>query len=183
MTLLTFEGITPNISPKAYVAQGAILAGDVRMQDYASVWHFVSARGDVNYISIGQYSNIQDNAVLHVTDTKACIIGDYVTVGHGAIIHGCDIEDHVLVGMGAVILSGAHIGRGSIVAAGAVVKENMEVPPNSLVAGVPARIVRTLENQIDAIHAQAVKYKYLWSVRYGIDPELDGEIYQGEEIV
>ncbi|HHT19943.1 MAG TPA: gamma carbonic anhydrase family protein [Tissierellia bacterium] len=183
MKIKTFEGITPAISPKSYVAEYAVLAGDVRLADYASVWHFVSARGDVNAIRIGRYSNIQDNAVLHVTDESACIIGDYVTVGHGAILHGCTIDDHVLVGMGATVLSGARIGRGSIVAAGAVVKEGADIPPNSLVAGVPAKILRTLEGQMEAIHAQALKYKTLWSVRYRIDPELDGESYHGEDII
>lgn len=183
MKLLAFENKTPIINEKAFVADYAILAGDVTLAEYSSVWHFVSARGDVNRIVIGRYSNIQDNTVLHVTDDLPCLIGDYVTVGHGAIIHGAEIEDHVLVGMGAIILSGAKIGRGSIIAAGAVVRENMVVPAHSLVAGVPAKVIRSTENEWSAIHAQAIKYKYLWSVRYKIQPELDGEIYQGEDII
>lgn len=183
MKLLDFEGRTPQISPKAYVAQGAILAGAVTLGDYSSIWHFVSARGDVNRIVIGRYSNIQDNTVLHVTDDLPCLIGDYVTVGHGAIIHGAEIEDHVLVGMGAIILSGAKIGRGSIIAAGALVLENMVIEPYSLVAGVPAKVIRSTENEWSAIHAQALKYKHLWSVRYQVRPDLDGEMYQGEDII
>lgn len=183
MLIKEFEGQVPEISPKAYLAEQAVVAGDVVLADYASMWHNTSARGDVNAIRIGKYSNIQDNAVLHVADEHPCIIEDFVTVGHGAIIHGAHVEDHVLIGMGAVILNGARIGRGSIVAAGAVVRENQQIDPNSLVAGVPAKVIRTLENQMDSIHAQAVKYKHLWSVRYGINPELDGESYQGETII
>ncbi len=178
-----FEGTLPIISEKAYVAEGAQLVGNVIMEEYSSVWHNAVARADINTIKIGKYTNIQDNAVLHVEDTRSAIIGDFVTVGHGAIIHGCRIEDHCLIGMGSIILNGAVIGRGSIIAAGAVVKENEVIPPFSMVAGVPGKIIKQLPENTDRIHAQAVKYKTLWTERYGYLPDAGGEVYRGEQIV
>ena len=154
-----FHGIVPQIHEEAFVAPQVFLSGDVRIGQYASLWPGVVARGDVDYI------------------------GDYVTVGHCACIHGCEIEDHVLIGMGATVLTGAKIGRGSIVAAGAVVKENAVIPPNSLVAGVPAKIVRENMDRVATIHAQALKYKCEWSVEYGVYPEIGGERYHGEKII
>ena len=178
-----FQGISPQIDEEAFVAPQVFLSGDVRVDRYASLWPGVVARGDVNYISVGKYSNVQDLSCLHVADDNPCIIGDFVTVGHGAIVHGCVIEDHVLIGMGATILTGAVIGRGSIIGAGALVKENAVIPPNSLVAGVPGKIVRENLERIDAIHAQALKYKHEWSIGYGVYPEIGGEQYHGEKII
>lgn len=178
-----FEGILPIINEKTYIAEGAQLVGNVIMEEYSSVWHNVVARADINTIKIGRYTNIQDNAVLHVEDNKPTIIGDYVTVGHGAILHGCQVEDHCLIGMGSIVLNGAVIGRGSIIAAGAVVKENDVIPPFSMVVGVPGKVVKTLPENIERTHAQAVKYKTLWTKRYGCMPEADGEVYNGEQIV
>ena len=178
-----FHGITPQIHEEAFVAPQVFLSGDVRLGQYASLWPGVVARGDVNYISVGVCSNVQDLTCLHVADENPCIIGDYVTVGHSACIHGCEIEDHVLIGMGAIVLTGAKIGRGSIIAAGAVVKENAVIPPNSLVAGVPGKIVRENIDRIQTIHAQAIKYKCEWSVEYGIYPEIGGERYHGEKVI
>ena len=178
-----FHGITPQIHAEAFVAPQVFLSGDVRVGQYASLWPGVVARGDVNYISVGVCSNIQDLTCLHVADDAPCIIGDYVTVGHSACIHGCEIEDHVLIGMGAIVLTGAKIGRGSIVAAGAVVKENAVIPPNSLVAGVPAKIVRENIDRMATIHAQALKYKCEWAVEYGVCPEIGGERYHGEKVI
>jgi carbonic anhydrase/acetyltransferase-like protein (isoleucine patch superfamily) len=181
--LLKFEGILPKLNEKTFVAEGAKLIGDVQMDEFSSVWFNCVARGDVCNIVIGKYSNVQDNSVLHVADNKPCIIGDYVTVGHNVVLHGCEVEDHCLIGMGATVLTGAKIGHGSIVAAGALVKENQIIPPHSLVAGVPGKIIRTVENQLDNIHSQAVKYKTLWTKRYGLMPEATGEVYLGEKIV
>lgn len=178
-----FEGMLPTINEKTYIAEGAQLVGNVIMEEYSSIWHNAVARADINTIKIGKYTNIQDNAVLHVDDTYATIIGDYVTVGHGAILHGCQVEDHCLIGMGSTVLNGAVIGRGSIVAAGALVKENEVIPPFSMVVGVPGRVVKQLSENTDRIHAQAVKYKTLWSIRYGYMPEAGGEVYNGEQIV
>ena len=110
----SFHGITPQIHEEAFVAPQVFLSGDVRVGQYASLWPGVVARGDVNYISVGDCSNIQDLTCLHVADDNPCIIGDYVTVGHCACIHGCEIEDHVLIGMGATVLTGAKIVRENI---------------------------------------------------------------------
>lgn len=178
-----FEGILPIINEKTYIAEGAQLVGKVIMEEYSSVWHNVVARADINTIKIGRYTNIQDNAVLHVEDNKPTIIGDYVTVGHGAILHGCQVEDHCLIGMGSIVLNGAVIGRGSIIAAGALIKENDVIPPFSMVVGVPGKVVKTLPENTERTHAQAVKYKTLWTKRYGCMPEADGEVYSGEQIV
>ena len=177
-----FHGIEPKIDEEAFVAEEAFLSGDVRVAKYASVWPGVVARGDIAHISIGECSNVQDLSCLHVADDKPCIIGDYVTVGHCACLHGCEIEDHVLIGMNATVLTGAKVGRGSIIAAGALVTENMVVPPNSLVVGVPGKVVRT-KDVMKNIHAQAIKYKCEWAIGYGVKPDIEGEIYHGEKII
>ncbi len=178
-----FEGIVPSLDEKTFIADGARVIGAVTMKEFSSLWFNVVVRGDVNRIEIGKYSNIQDNSVVHVADAHPTLIGDYVTVGHNAIIHGCTIEEHCLIGMGAVVLNGAVIGKGSIIAAGAVVKENQVIPPHSLVVGIPAKIVKSVTAEWDSIHAQAIKYKTLWSERYKIMPEAGGERYHGEKIV
>lgn len=181
--IMTFEGTRPNIDPKSFVAETANVIGKVEMKEFSSVWFNTVVRGDVNRIEIGRYSNVQDGSVVHVSDKYAAIIGDFVTIGHGAIVHACTIEDHVLIGMGATVLDGAVIGRGSIVAAGAVVTKGTIVPPFSLVAGVPAKILKQMPENLDQQHAQAVKYKTLWTVRYGLLPDAGGEVYHGEKIV
>lgn len=178
-----FQGILPDVHPKAYIAEGGQVIGQVKMEEFSSIWYNTIVRGDVNRIEIGRYSNVQDNSVIHVSDEYPTLIGDYVTVGHGAILHGCKIEEHCLIGMGAVLLNGVEVGRGSIVATGAVVKEGTKIPPYSLAVGVPARIVKTLPQNVDRIHAQALKYKTLWTESYGILSNAGGENYHGEEIV
>lgn len=137
---------TPRIAESAFIADGAKVIGDVEMKAHSSVWYNAVLRGDINYISIGERSNIQDGCIVHLENEKPCIVGNDVTVGHGAILHGCVLEDGCLIGMGATILSGATIGKGSIIAAGAVVRENAAVPPFTLMAGVPAKALRTLDN-------------------------------------
>ena len=139
---------TPQIHPTAFVAPGAHIIGDVRLAAQASVWYNSVLRGDINFIAIGERSNIQDGCILHLENDLPCVVGPDVTVGHGAILHGCRIEEACLIGMGAIILSGAHIGRGCVVAAGAVVKENQTVPPFTLVGGVPARIIKSLPHAL-----------------------------------
>jgi carbonic anhydrase/acetyltransferase-like protein (isoleucine patch superfamily) len=178
-----FEGVLPTLDKKTFIADGAQVIGAVEMKEFSSIWFNTVVRGDVNRIEIGRYSNVQDNSVVHVTDNFPTIIGNYVTVGHNAILHGCTIEDHCLIGMGAIVLSGAVIGTGSIVAAGALVREKQVIPPYSLVVGVPGKIVKSTVEEADSIHAQAIKYKTLWTERYGVLPDADGERYHGEKIV
>lgn len=180
---MEFEGNRPELDAQTFVADGARLIGKVVMKEYSSVWFNAVVRGDVNRIEIGRYSNIQDNSVIHVTDDFATIVGDHVTVAHGCVLHGCVVGDHCLIGMGAVLLSGSVIGKGSIVAAGAVVREGQVVPPHSLVAGVPAKVLKEVPGEWDSIHAQSIKYKTLWTKRYGLLPDAGGEEYHGEKIV
>lgn len=128
-----------------YVDVSAQVSGDVELGENASVWMNAVVRGDVNYIRIGANSNVQDCAVLHGMRYKyPVIVGDWVTIGHNATVHGCVVEDHVLIGMGARILNGSVIGAGSIIAAGAVVAEGTTIPPNSLVMGIPGKVRREL---------------------------------------
>ena len=154
--------VTPRIHPTVFIAPGAIVIGDVRLEEGVSIWFNTVLRGDIQYISVARNSNIQDGCILHVENDLPCIVGPEVTVGHGAILHGCTIHRGVLIGMGAKILSGAQIGEGSIIAAGAVVKENTIVPPYSLMAGVPARLVRELETDVlEQNRSWAEKYRQL----------------------
>ncbi|MEK7299235.1 MAG: gamma carbonic anhydrase family protein [Candidatus Margulisiibacteriota bacterium] len=153
---------TPDIPASVWVAPGARVTGDVRFGNHASIWYNAVLRGDINYIAVGDHTNIQDGVVVHVENDRPCHIGSYVTVGHGAILHGCDVADGVLIGMGAIVLSGAVIGKGSIIAAGALIKEGDVVEPYSLMAGLPARRVRSLpESTWDGHLAWAAKYEAL----------------------
>ena len=139
-----FAGRQPRLGQHVYLARGAVVVGDVELGDHASVWHNAVLRGDLNRIVVGHHSNIQDNAVLHLADDWPCLVGNWVTVGHAAIVHACTVGDEVLVGMGATILDGAVIGSQSIIGAHALVPQGFEVPPGSLVLGLPARVVRAL---------------------------------------
>ncbi|MDQ0204251.1 gamma carbonic anhydrase family protein [Pectinatus haikarae] len=179
-----FDGKKPVIDGKAYVFQEGCVVGMVEMAEYSSVWFNATVRGDIAPVKIGRYTNIQDNAVLHVADDLPCVLGDFVTVGHSAVLHACTVENNCLIGMSATVLDGSVIGEGSIVGAGALVTKNTIVPPHSLVLGVPAKIVKTLDEKAFArIHSQAVKYKTAWTEGYGILPDADGEKYNGEKII
>ena len=156
--LIPINDRSPHVSDKAWVAPGAVLAGDVTLGDRSSVWYTAVVRADMESISVGERSNVQDGCVLHADPGLPLTIGSGVSIGHRAVLHGCTIGDDVLVGMGAVVLNGARIGAGSIVAAGAVVLEGAEVPPGSLVAGLPAKIRRELtedEQATIALNAEA----------------------------
>lgn len=143
-----YRGTMPRIAPSAYIDASAQVIGDVVIGERSSVWMNVSIRGDVNYIRIGNDTSIQDNSVLHVEhELHSCIIGNRVTVGHCAVLHGCEVEDEVLIGIGAIILNGARIGRGAVIAAGALVTEGMQVPPNMLAMGMPAKVRREVTAQ------------------------------------
>ncbi len=142
-----------------FIAENAKIIGDVRIGDYVSIWFGAVIRADINYIEIGKESNIQDLSVLHVTEELPCVIGERVTIGHNAIVHGAKIGDECLIGMGAVILDGARIGKNCVIAAGAVVKENQEIPSGVLVAGVPAKIKRELtEEEKEMLGKHALEY-------------------------
>jgi carbonic anhydrase/acetyltransferase-like protein (isoleucine patch superfamily) len=134
----------PEIDPTAFTAPTSVVLGDVRLAAGASAWYHTVLRGDCESISIGAGSNIQDNCTVHADPGFPVVVGEGVSVGHNAVLHGCVIEDDVLVGMGATVLNGAHIGAGSLVAAAALVPQGMRVPPGSLVAGVPAKVRREL---------------------------------------
>ena len=143
--LRPYRTVLPTVHPSAFIDMSAQVIGDVHVGADSSIWMNVVVRGDVNSIRIGDRSNIQDLTCVHVMrETHPTIIGNDVTVGHSAVVHGCTIEDRCLVGMGAVLLNGCRIGTGSIVAAGAVVPEGMVIPPGSMVMGVPAKVRRAL---------------------------------------
>lgn len=157
--LATFLAKEPTIDPTAYVAPGATLIGDVRLGPRASVWPGCVLRGDINFIEIGEATNVQDGTIIHLADDYPVRIGRYVTIGHAAIIHACTIEDECLIGMRATILDGAVIGDHSIIGAGALVTAGTVVPPGSLVLGVPGKVSRTLEPPEQAdIRKWAEKY-------------------------
>ncbi|MEP6809896.1 MAG: gamma carbonic anhydrase family protein, partial [Chthoniobacterales bacterium] len=130
----------PRLHPSAFVASTATLVGDVTLAEGSSVWYGAVLRGDINRIVIGARSNIQDNAVVHLADEHPAIVGELVTIGHGAIVHACTIDDEVLVGMGATILDGAEVGARSIIGANALVTAGTKIPPGSLVIGTPAKV-------------------------------------------
>lgn len=158
-----FQGINPRIGDGVYVSPTATVIGDVELGEGSSVWYGAVVRGDVWSIRVGERSNIQDGCVCHVTTGgPELVIGRDVTIGHRAVLHSCTIEDACLVGMGAIILDGAVIGEGSVVAAGAVVLEGTRIPPRSLVAGVPARVKRSVdEGTVRSIRERAEEYHEL----------------------
>jgi carbonic anhydrase/acetyltransferase-like protein (isoleucine patch superfamily) len=140
----TFLRKTPILGEKVYLARGSVVVGDVTIGDYSSVWYNAVLRGDINRIVVGHHTNIQDNAVLHLADELPCLVGNYVTIGHSAIVHACTVHDESLIGMGAVVLDGAEVGRQSLIGAKALVMQGMKVPEGSLVLGVPGKVVRAL---------------------------------------
>jgi carbonic anhydrase/acetyltransferase-like protein (isoleucine patch superfamily) len=139
-----FLFVQPRIDPTAYVAAQAVVIGDVRLAAHSSVWPMSVLRGDINFIEIGEGTNIQDGSVVHLADDMPTRVGKLVTVGHRAILHACTVEDECLIGMGATILDGAVIGRGSIIGAHALVTKDTRIPPGSLVMGTPAKVARAL---------------------------------------
>ena len=144
MAIESLANFHPQIHDSAFIAASADVIGRVTIHEEASVWYHATLRGDINEITIGPRSNIQDNAVIHLADELGCHIGELVTVGHSAILHACTVKDEVLVGMGAIVLDGAIIGERSIIGAGALVTGGTIIPPGSLVLGSPAKVIRTL---------------------------------------
>ena len=158
--LRPFRGILPQVDNSVYIDQSAQVIGDVHIGADSSVWMNVVIRGDVNTIRIGRRSNIQDGTIIHVMrDTHPTRVGDEVTVGHAAVLHGCTIEDRCLIGMGAMLLNGAVIGSDSIVAAGTLVTEETKIPPRSLVMGRPGAVRRALtDTEVALIRDYAERY-------------------------
>lgn len=157
----------PEFGPEVFIADNATVIGDVTIGTGSSVWFGAVIRADVAQIRIGEHSNIQDGCLLHVAEDLPLQMGDHVTVGHGAILHGCTIEDGVLIGMGAIVLDGAVIGAGSIVGAGALIPERKVIPPRSLVVGVPGKVAREVPLE-EAAHLieHAKLYEQLWHEKY-----------------
>jgi carbonic anhydrase/acetyltransferase-like protein (isoleucine patch superfamily) len=154
-----FLYVKPQIDPTAYVAPQAVVLGDVRLAARSSIWPTAVLRGDINFIEIGEGSNIQDGSIVHLEQDTPTRVGKFVTVGHGAILHACTVEDNCLIGMRATILDGAVIGKGSIVGAHALVTKGTQIPPGSLVIGMPAKVVRPLRpEEIDGIRIWADHY-------------------------
>src|SRR5262245_27742809 len=164
--LRPYRGVLPRVHPTAFIDDSAQVIGDVEIGEESSVWMGVVIRGDVHRIRIGRRSNVQDGTIVHVMrDAHPTTIGDNVTIGHAAVLHGCTVEDHCLIGMGAILLNGSCIGGHSIIAAGARVVEGMKVPSRSLVMGSPAKVKRLLtQAEIAEIHAYADRY-----VEYRLD--------------
>jgi carbonic anhydrase/acetyltransferase-like protein (isoleucine patch superfamily) len=171
--LLSHNGRLPLVDPSAFIEESAAVIGDVIIGRESSAWFNVVIRGDVNFIRIGDRTNIQDGTVIHVTrGTHPTILGDEVTVGHNVTLHGCTIGARCLVGIGAIVLDGAEIGEESMVAAGSVVSPGTRVPPRSLIMGTPARVKRTLtEDEVQNLKRSADNYVgYMREYRSGTSP-------------
>ena len=142
MPVYELDGVRPEIAADCWVAPDAVLIGKVRLLEGASIWLGAVLRGDNDWITIGPNSNVQDHSIIHADPGQPVTIGRGVTIGHRVIVHSAEVGDHSLIGMGAILLNRVVVGKGSIVGAGAVCREGMEIPPNSLVLGVPAKVVR-----------------------------------------
>ena len=153
------QGFTPQLGTGTWVDETAVLIGRVVLGDRSSVWPQAVLRGDTDLISVGDESNVQDGAVLHADEGVPCTVGERVTIGHRAIVHGCRVDDESLIGMGAIVMNHAHIGAGCLVAAGAVVPEGMQVPAGHLVRGIPAKPVRVLtDDELEGLRRSAAHY-------------------------
>ena len=162
--VLPYQGKSPQIDPSAWLAPNATVIGDVTLEADSSVYYGAVIRADMAEVRLGIGSNLQDNVVVHTDFGRPSLIGNGVSVGHLAVIHGCTIADNVLVGMGATVLNGAHIGTGSLIAAGTVVLEGTIIPPRSLVAGVPGKVRRELSDaEVDKVISNAQDYLDLTS--------------------
>jgi len=168
----TFLLKKPIFGKGVYIAQGAVVLGDVTLGDYSSVWCNTVLRGDINRITVGHHTNIQDNAVLHLADNFPCVLGNYVSVGHAAIVHACTIGDQVLVGMNSAILDGAVIGEQSLIGAGALVTPGTRIPAGSLVLGAPAKVVRELTPQ-ERADSKALAEKYVCIAAYYLEHRIN----------
>ncbi len=154
MAIESFRNETPEAAAAAFIAASADIIGRVSLGEGSSVWYHATLRGDLAPIVIGPNSNVQDNCCLHIDRDRGCYLGECVTVGHSATLHACTVEDNCLIGMGATVLDGAVIGHGSIVGAQALVTKNTLIPPHSLALGSPAKVVKTLEAEVEEQNRQ-----------------------------
>lgn len=159
----TLNGITPAYGKNCFFAETAVVVGDVQMGDDCSIWYNAVVRGDVNSIRMGNKVNVQDGAVIHCTYQKTkTIIGDNVSIGHNAIVHGCTLEENVLVGMGAIVMDNAYVEKGALIAAGAVVLEGTRVEAGSIYAGVPAKKVKQISSEVYADMNERIANNYVF---------------------
>lgn len=164
--IIDFEGVNPKINKNTYISESVDIVGNVEVYEDANIWFGTRLRGDMNKIVVGANTNIQENSVVHVDVNSPCIIGRSVTIGHGAIIHGCTISDNVLVGMGSIILNNAKIGKNTIIGAGSLVTQGKSFPDGVLILGNPAKVIRELtDDEIKSIKSSADNYVNL-SKRY-----------------
>ena len=162
MIVLPYRGKSPRVAKECYVAESAALVGDIDVGEASSIWFGVSIRAENGHVRIGQHVNIQDNSVLHVDAGGECVIGNGVSIGHGAIVHGATVGENSLIGMGAVLLNDSKIGRDCVVGAGTLVTQGTDIPDGSLVLGSPGSVKRKLTAQeIEGIRANAVSYDLL----------------------
>jgi len=170
--LETYLRKQPRLGKGVYIARGAVVLGDVTLGDRSSVWYNAVVRGDINRIEIGDHSNIQDNAVIHLADDFSCVIGNWVTVGHSAVVHACKVGDESLIGIGAVVLDGAVIGRQCVIGAKALITPGTEIPDGSMVFGAAGRVVRALsKDEREKLKIWAEKYveNAAYCLRHGIN--------------
>lgn len=162
MLIKTVRGFTPSFGERCFIAENATLIGDLIMGNDCSIWYQAVIRGDVNTIRIGNEVNVQDGAVIHATyKTAPTIIGNKVSIGHNAIVHGCTIGDNVLVGMGSIIMDHSIVGSNSIIAAGAVVTKNTIISPGSIYAGIPAQRIKKIDPNLDGNEIKRIAQNYL----------------------
>ena len=170
MPVYPYEGVSPQIESDVLLCPGAMVVGRVKIGAGSSVWYNTVIRGDVHDVVVGRYTSIQDGTVIHEDSGRGSglegglptVVGDYVTVGHGVILHACRVEDYALVGMGAIVMDGAVVGKGAVIGAGALVTKNTVIPPFSLALGSPAKVVRTLpEASLEERREQAMHYHSL----------------------
>ena len=174
--ILPVKGVLPTIGENCFIAPNATIVGDVIMGNDCSVWFNAVLRGDVNSIRMGNKVNVQDGAVIHCTYQKTkAIIGNNVSIGHNAIVHGCVIEDNVLIGMGAIVMDNAHVGSNSIVAAGAVVLENTIIEAGCIYAGVPAKKVKNISEDLISGEINRIANNYLMYSGWFKNPEINSD--------